>query len=669
MRMPTPGIVLVLVLVRRFCLRLCLSLGLGAGLGCTDVSLYGKVGQEPPLADKLGLTGVLCTDNPATRKFPVKILFIVDSSGVMSEAAPQAEHVSAIETTLSQYLPIANVEIGIIKYGTISEQLISEQRGRVTSGFSRDDALIDAALVALRTGAGARDLVSAMSMARSIVTGDAFLADKGPLSRTKYVVVHIMSGGPQPRVEALRCAGYAPVPANCELAFMEHQVEDIRNTVLDLGAAEFVFHTIHLEQAHVEGSPCDPGASPGTCGPGLVCIQVGARADSGRCAELCDPAASTCGVLNPSNQYCSTTTLPGGTTLNFCGRRELDCFDGVDNDDDGRDMDCSDPNYPYNCTASSPTGCDPDCAGACRAERVGLAMSLVTGGRYERFAFPDQLNMGRIDFRSTQRLFVLKEFLAFNRNALPAEDGFVPDSDGDGLSDLEESRLCEDDPMNPGTQICLNPDDADTDGDYFNDRLEHMLRTLGMDPLVPTTVADCDDPTIDTDGDGLRDCEEKLLGSDGTLFDTDADGFPDQVEFRLGTNMLFNDNLDDLDFDGVNNGSEVRAHTDPLFNDSIARSELAYRYRTIDLGQTNDERTCYDFRISNITLVDTRDRGAGPGFNDIDVFFGQVPEGSLEGFGVFHVSQVRIQYLPPDRRVPSTPSIDLEDDDFAVFEQ
>ncbi|MCA9617664.1 MAG: hypothetical protein KC731_01495, partial [Myxococcales bacterium] len=54
---------------------LALLLALVAG-GCTDRTLYGKVGQEPRIPDKVTLTGVLCTDNPATRKFPVKILFL-----------------------------------------------------------------------------------------------------------------------------------------------------------------------------------------------------------------------------------------------------------------------------------------------------------------------------------------------------------------------------------------------------------------------------------------------------------------------------------------------------------------------------------------------------------------------------------------------------------------
>ena len=63
---------------------------------CTDASLYGTRGQEADLIDKIALEGELCTDNPATRTFPVKILFIVDGSGLMRETAPFGEQISAI---------------------------------------------------------------------------------------------------------------------------------------------------------------------------------------------------------------------------------------------------------------------------------------------------------------------------------------------------------------------------------------------------------------------------------------------------------------------------------------------------------------------------------------------------------------------------------------------
>lgn len=621
--------------------------------GCTDANLYGKVGQEPKLIDKVSIVGTLCTSNPATRQFPVKILFIVDGSGIMQTTAPFGEHVLAMEQTISQFLPIANTSLGVIRYDDDATQLTSELVGRINSGYTRDDAQIDTALVNLRNGSGARDLRSAMSLARSIITGDAFQADLGPLSRTKYVVVHVTSGSPNPRVQANTCDEvFDQQPPICEIGFFEKQVRDIREQVLELGAAEFVFHTVFVEPSHIEGEACDPRNATSCMNPGLACVQTSNRPDIGRCAE---PCAVDADCINAPRRTCATTTLADGSMVNYCASGELNCFDGFDNDGDGRDVDCSDPNYDYFCNGNAE--CDQDCLSSCRADRLGLAMSLVTGGRYERFTYADQINFARIDFRSTQRLFKLKEFLVFNSNAIPSKEGFLPDTDADGLSDIEEDRLG------------IDPLSSDSDGDFYNDRLEHLLRTLNLDPLVPNTFEDCEDPTIDTDGDGLRDCEEKLLGTNKTLFDTDADGFPDKIEFRIATNPLFADALDDIDLDGVNNGQEIRAHTDTLTNDATVRSELAYRYRTVDLDVTADQRSCYDFRTSNVTLVETRDRGFGPGNNNIDVYFGQVPDGSLDGFGIFSATQVRVQYLPPDTRIPDTPAISLQEDDFVYFDQ
>ena len=633
------------------------------GMGCTDASLFGEAGQDPSIANKLTLTGLLCTDNPATRAFPVKILFVVDTSGITQDAAPLGEHVRAIEAVLAQHLPNRFVEVGVVRYADRSQSLIVEPIGGANTGYTRDEAKIDAALVSLRNGGGGRDLAAAMSLVRSVVTGDVFQADRGPLSRTKYVVVHVTSGEPQPAIPNARCdEGFESPPPDCERAFLDAAVRSLRDEVLDLGAAEFVFHVAHIEPANVEGAPCDPQQGSVGCvgnSAGLTCVRTGARADTGRCVELCDPQAPIC-TRDPLRTLCAEIPVPDGSIVNYCSRPvETACFDGVDNDRDGSGPDCSDPNYPLDCSGN---GCEADCLGQCRAAVLGVDMSLAAGGGYERFPGVDVLTLGRIDFRSTQRRFVLKGFVVDNRNAMPTERGIEVDSDADGLSDETELRLRG---MNAaGVMVALDPRNRDTDGDGLSDRVEHLLRTVGLDPFVPSLPVDCLDPFIDRDGDRLSDCEEKLLASDPTLFDTDADGVPDELEFRRGTNLLVDDILTDLDQDGIPNGEEITQHTDVSSNDAQVRAELAYRSRVTAAGVTTDLRSCYDLRVSNITLLETLDRGFGAGNNDVDVYFGQVPEGDLKQFGLFSVAQVRVQFLEPDFRDPATPALDLVDGDF-----
>lgn len=95
------------------------------------------------------------------------------------------------------------------------------------------------------------------------------------------------------------------------------------------------------------------------------------------------------------------------------------------------------------------------------------------------------------------------------------------DTDGDGLSDYDETHIYHSDPNN-----------RDTDGDTFIDGNEvaHGFSPLSGDKKKMSEV--------DTDGDGLTDEAEIKLGSDLTVLDTDADGYPDGVEVSHGFNPL-----------------------------------------------------------------------------------------------------------------------------------
>jgi hypothetical protein len=88
------------------------------------------------------------------------------------------------------------------------------------------------------------------------------------------------------------------------------------------------------------------------------------------------------------------------------------------------------------------------------------------------------------------------------------------DSDGDGLTNLQETEL--------GT----DPNIADTDEDGINDGDE--VRIWNTNPL-----------NRDTDGDGLTDGDEvNVHGTDPLKADTDGDGISDAEEVRVGTDPL-----------------------------------------------------------------------------------------------------------------------------------
>lgn len=81
-----------------------------------------------------------------------------------------------------------------------------------------------------------------------------------------------------------------------------------------------------------------------------------------------------------------------------------------------------------------------------------------------------------------------------------------------------------------------------------------------IEVFSPTTPTPEVKAPVDSDGDGLTDEEELLLGTDALLPDSDADGLPDKDEVKI----YKTDPLDsDTDKDGYFDGEEVQNGYDP----------------------------------------------------------------------------------------------------------
>ena len=155
--------------------------------------------------------------------------------------------------------------------------------------------------------------------------------------------------------------------------------------------------------------------------------------------------------------------------------------------------------------------------------------------------------------------------------ALAAADTDSIDSDGDGLTDIEESRhyktdsqLVDTDTDGLGDGLEVNqywtlPLMADTDGDKFIDGVEVRL---GTDPTEASSHPLPETPGfLDLDGDGIPNEEERLRGTDPQRVDSDFDGLSDFEEIRR---YLTSPILVDTDGDGAWDGEEVAAGTDPM---------------------------------------------------------------------------------------------------------
>lgn len=166
-------------------------------------------------------------------------------------------------------------------------------------------------------------------------------------------------------------------------------------------------------------------------------------------------------------------------------------------------------------------------------------------------------------------LFLISSWLA------SAEISDVTDSDGDGLTDLEEARIYRTDPQfadtdTDGLADGLEVDEywtlplvVDTDGDQFIDGVEVRL---GTDPTDISSFPTESTPGFnDLDGDGISNEEERSLGSDPQRVDSDFDGLDDFVEIRK---YFTSPVLVDSDGDGAWDGEEVAANTSPVNSES-----------------------------------------------------------------------------------------------------
>lgn len=276
-----------------------------------------------------------------------------------------------------------------------------------------------------------------------------------------------------------------------------------------------------------------------------------------------------------------------------------------------------------------PSGTCPLLIVSQNAERL-KQMAALGGGDFRDFRNNEPVNFVGFRFGQVRRAFVFDKLVAANFSAPPESPLDKADTDSDGLLDADEAR-----------ERTL-PWVADTDTDGFSDGVEVHFRGRGasftpnqrplrdgggLDPGCPPELRG-----VDSDCDGLLDCDEQIIGTNSQRIDSDDDGIPDSVEWQMGTQPSSKDLDQDPDNDGLPNGQEVSLHTDPALADSEQLSTMGYRYQVVRKGALDaDGRQCFSFRVDNIalanTLPDTRDAGnpdggaplyrRGAGYNDV----------------------------------------------------
>lgn len=185
------------------------------------------------------------------------------------------------------------------------------------------------------------------------------------------------------------------------------------------------------------------------------------------------------------------------------------------------------------------------------------------------------------------------------------------DSDNDFLSDIWE------------LQLGSNPFKADSDDNGLRDGIEKEIYTkpckdkLCAPDLAHIPSSDCKDSTTqkakDTDGDGLNDCEERLLTSDDKKVDSNGDNIPDFLAFKFGIpiNNKWQDGANtpvDTDWDKVTDFNEIKVNTPPRLDNSKFRNLKPYQYSLSQTSYNPDNKvTCYNLIVDDITFANHDD--------------------------------------------------------------
>ncbi|HEY1100723.1 MAG TPA: hypothetical protein VGF99_17410 [Myxococcota bacterium] len=483
---------------------------------CTRAELAPVPPPDKGRADnKLTVDGRFCTTDPDDLDFPVKLLFLIDSSASMNATDPEGARIDALVDVIDSVYDVPGVEIAILPFsGGVQPATFKcddyDNNVNCRPGFVPPEIALESTL-SVGEAAGTTDFISTLNSVVSFLATDMAGTDVDDLQNARYAIIFLSDGLPDAD------GTFDPVGTCRDAADWERAGETIDNA-------------------------------------GVV-TQVG---------DLLEQ------VTELARQY------------------------------DVREL-----------TFNTAFAAAPDTQSAIKAcgSTFMRAMANQGAGVFRDFSSGEAINFLFIDFTSFKRVFAMKSFLATNLNAAPfsaalnvdfAARGDDPtlakgiiDSDADGLPDEIELLIGSD------------PQQQDTDGDGFSDLLESRLTTSGLDPLDPTD-ADCaaDVDRLDQDGDGLRDCEERFFGTIVSLYDTDNDGFGDGVELMFGLNPAIDDTVFDTDFDGVRNSNELRAHSRIDTDDVIQLSEHAYRYKIVEDGLEGSS-LCYTFSVDNISLAST----------------------------------------------------------------
>lgn len=650
--------------VRRVSALLLGVLALGA---CTDAFIEPKIVEQTQVDDRLTLSGRVCTRHPDPSGFPVKVLILVDKSGSMCVSDPPGSQetmgfcervapavlppnvtkpgrVLALEKLVQQFAGHDNVRVRIVPFETnIQTRWPNTTNGDLFMPVTAAPGGVDinnyVANLQANLGKGT-DYQGALAAAYADIAQDIHNVeqqDPALLPRTRYVVVFLTDGTPYPRCSANDSLSIYADSNHPELTWADSSSAVEFCNELDADVRRDVFG---------DGSPGTDEISsfaPGT--------------DRNQNYQLFSYVDQLMELKETSN----IGDIRLHTVLLF-NRDAVEACNALGTNSAGRPL-CEDL---YGTYPNVPPDQYPDAAKAI-ARWTLSQMALRGNGIFQEFNGADiqSLSLGALDYSSLESPWVMKTLMLQPLRSVPGEENRVVDSDGDGVPDERDNSFT----------FGTSPFTGDSDQDCFSDDFE--LRHLD-DGFLPGNDVDqrgCDlsDTTRDcscqdTDGDGLPQYAEDFLGIQRKLVDTDADGVPDGLEARFGLEPK--ERRDgagaiDTDGDGIRDLDEFLAGSDPTRQDRAFYEKHGFQYEVVTQPH-DDGTTCYEFKISNIQLVTPPPHASSKqGYNLFKVWFAQAPvSGVATDFGVWEAACAWAQYDPPQVREPRGAELALPADAF-----
>ena len=460
-------------------------------IACTDIGLYSEA-RERNEPDRVTLAGRVCTDDPATARFPLRVVLLVDQAQgpLFATFDPAGRRLEALSGFVQRTLGSSSNAVAVVGYAGRARTLAPSE-----GSFTRNPGELLAALSQLGIAepclaTRCRDYLEGLRSARALIEGDMASLTAGERVLTQYMVVHVLAGPQEPLAE--RTAQGTECPGelvDCQREREVAEVNALREAVGLGGAGGLRYHVLHLAAESPEDNES---------------LAVGLR-----------------------------------------------------------------------------------------------QVALAGRGLYQRIGAPAALDAGALDLLDFRTELSAKHLIVANVNAKPSARGPLVDSDGDGLSDNEESRL--------GT----SPTQRDTDGDGIGDFVEVLV---GLRPLEVDAPVACERLVFgrDSDRDGLSDCDERLIGTDPSLVDSDGDGLPDRLELYSQLDYLHPDADLDADGDGVTNGVELQQRTDPRSSDLDNGLAYGYRYELDDEGLVEERFVSRLPTLTGLTVLHVSE-GTTPG--------------------------------------------------------